>query len=175
MTTSCGFGSAPMPNTTSSSRRPTTPYNEPLKLSDPPRHGPCVRKDRAATARSLTHRYMDESQVLTSGERQESRWRLRVDVTSTRALLWIATVGRQVELRPEVHVFLYDRYWLLAQIHEKNGNVARARRLKRKAERHWRLSGYDGPPFAGALAMPVRRPGLRVRSTSVQRDSGDAA
>ena len=37
--------------------------NKPLKLPDPPRHGPCLRKARAAPARSLTERYTDLSKA----------------------------------------------------------------------------------------------------------------
>jgi len=90
-------------------------------------------------------------------------------------LLWVATAGRKRPLKPEVHLFFYDRYWRLSQHCERQGRDRRARRLLRKAMHHFELSGFDGPPFAAALAMPLPRPGLRGWAASQPGDSNDAA
>ena len=81
------------------------------------------------------------------------------------------------ELNPEIHLYLYDRYWRLARYHERRGNRQKARRLRAKAAEHYRHTGHDGPPFAVALAMPVPRPPLFTRAVATRRIPGpdDAA
>ena len=94
---------------------------------------------------------MSQSRVASEAE---SAWRLRADLLSTRALLWMAGAGRWGDVRPEVHLYLYDRYWRLSVHHERQGRPSRAAVLRAKAEKHYRESGHAGPPFAAALAMP---------------------
>ena len=88
----------------------------------------------------------------------EGPWRLRSDLIITNAMLWVAGAGRVGEPKPEVHLYLYDRYWRLAEYYEHNGNRKRAARLRNKAEAHYKRSGDTGPPFAAAIAMPRPRP-----------------
>jgi hypothetical protein len=89
-----------------------------------------------------------------------SVWKLRADLASARALLWVAGAGSRGEPTPEVHLYLYDRYWRLAQHHEHAGHARRAAALRRKAELHYAQSGHDGPPYAAALALPSTRPSV---------------
>ncbi len=107
----------------------------------------------------------------------ESAWGLRVDLLSTRVLLWVATAGRSGELRPEVHLYLYDRYRRLAVHHERRGRPSRAALLRAKADSHYRESGDDGPPFAAALAMPRPRAFTSIEAVGrqVKGDDDDAA
>jgi hypothetical protein len=117
---------------------------------------------------------MAQSRVTTESE---SAWRLRAELLSTRALLWVAGAGRWGEAKPEVHLYLYDRYWRLAMHYERQGRLSRAAVLRAKAEHHYRESGHDGPPFAAALAMP--RPkmfrSVEAVSQSPGSDDNDAA
>jgi hypothetical protein len=96
----------------------------------------------------------------------DSIWKLRADVVSTRALLWIAGAGRNGDPIPDVHLYLYDRYWRLAKHHEAAGHGRRAAQLRSRAVWHWRQAGNDGPPFAAAMAMP------RPESSSFTRALG---
>ena len=98
-----------------------------------------------------------------------SVWLLRADVASTRALLWIAGAARNSEPTPEVHLYLYDRNWRLAEHHERVGHKRRAATLRRRAETHYRQSGHDGPPYAAAMSLPLPRP--RVFTRAVASDS----
>ena len=41
-------------------------------------------------------------------------WRLTLDVLSARLLVWLVSLGRDVELTPEAHAYFYDRYTRLA-------------------------------------------------------------
>ena len=38
-----------------------------------------------------------------------SLWLLRIDLLSARLLVWVASVGGDAELRPEAHMFFFDR------------------------------------------------------------------
>ena len=89
---------------------------------------------------------------------EDGPWGLRSDLIITNAILWVAGAGRLGEPKPEVHLYLYDRYSRLAGYYERRGNRTRASRLRIKAEAHYRHSGHTGPPFAAAMAM------LRPRS-----------
>jgi hypothetical protein len=75
-------------------------------------------------------------------------------------LIRILAVGRLAEGKPEVCLFLADRYWRLADHHAFKGRQRAARRLRIKAERWYAAGGgEDPPPLAVAAAMPVpRRP-----------------
>jgi hypothetical protein len=89
-------------------------------------------------------------------------WWLRWDLLSAKALVWALTSGRDVELNSETHYFFYDRYRRLAEHHRLRGRWTLARRLGAKADEHYRATGYDGPPYAAAMAMPRPRSFTRV-------------
>jgi hypothetical protein len=79
---------------------------------------------------------------------------LRFDVVTAKILVWVASVGRDAELTSEAHLYFFDRYQRLANVHRRRGHSARARRLQAKADEHYRLGGGDGPPYAAAMGMP---------------------
>ena len=89
----------------------------------------------------------------------DSLWQLRFDVVWVLGLLSLASAGRKTEPKPEVHLYLGDRYWRLAEYHSKRRATQKAERLRAKAEHHLRMGGWDPLPPAAAMAMPVpRRP-----------------
>ena len=88
---------------------------------------------------------------------ERSPWRLRFDIGSTLALVWIANPTGRKPLNPDVHHYLADRYGLLARYHRNRGSRRRAARLERKAERHFDLGGGDPTRPAAAMAMPIPR------------------
>lgn len=106
-----------------------------------------------------------------------SPWRLRFDIGSTLALVWIANPSGRRLLNPEVHLYLADRYGWLARHHRVRGNTRRAARLERKAERHFALGGGDPLRPAAARAMPIPRPPTFVDAVAHHQpdDSDDAA
>jgi hypothetical protein len=84
---------------------------------------------------------------------------------SAKALVWVASVGRDAELTPEAHVYFFDRYSRLAGYHRARGRLQKAERLQAKAEEH-RTGGFpEGPPYAAAMAMP--RPSRFVRTNAI--------
>jgi hypothetical protein len=85
-----------------------------------------------------------------------SSWRIRYDLLSTRLLLALTIAGRQRELRPEVHEFLADRYWRLAEHWRRAGWRAHADSLAGKAAAHAEAAGDDLPP-AAAMGLPRQR------------------
>jgi hypothetical protein len=109
---------------------------------------------------------------------RESAWRLRWDLWSVQALLRLALVGRDAEARPEVHLFLADRYARLAACQSRRGRRRAAARLMLKSDAHLALGGGDdGLPYAAAMGMPRPRPSVFVNAMS-RRDvhgSDDAA
>jgi len=109
--------------------------------------------------------------VTTPPSPAQSHWALVVDLVSAKALVWAASVGRSVELKPEAHIYFFDRYSRLAEYHRARGRLQKARRFQRKADEHYRASGgFDGPPYAAAMGMP--RPQRFVRTSAVSRDAG---
>jgi hypothetical protein len=62
-----------------------------------------------------------------------SAWNLRLDLVSTRTLLWVATASGTGNVRREVHQYLSDRYQHLAVHHNACGRTRRAARLWTKA------------------------------------------
>jgi hypothetical protein len=103
-----------------------------------------------------------------------SAWQLRWDIVSTWALVRFVRPFGDRELRPEVHLFLAERYGRLAQHHRRAGRVGRALALERKAQEHLLLGGGDLPP-AVAMAMRVPRPMTQVSAISRFRDEPDDA
>ena len=94
-----------------------------------------------------------------------------MDVLSAKALVWIASVGRDAELTRDAHLYFADRYARLARIHRARGRAGRANALDRKAREHLEQAGWDGPPFAAAMALP--RPRQFVMTEAVSRTSLD--
>jgi len=86
--------------------------------------------------------------------RVPSTWQLRWDIASTWALVRFVSPFGDGSLRPEVNLFLADRYGRLAQHHRRAGHRHRAIELERKAREHFRQGGGDLPP-AVAMAMAV--------------------
>lgn len=82
-------------------------------------------------------------------------WSLQVDVAWGRALLAIATMERGAAVRPEVYLFLGDRYWRLARQHFISGRQKRAERLVRKARFYLKAGGGPEPPPLAAATMPI--------------------
>lgn len=98
----------------------------------------------------------------------DSLFSLIVDLWSAKALVWIASVGRDAELIPDVHVYFFDRYCRLAQYHRARGRMERAQRFEAKALDHYQSAGGDDePPYAAAMAMP--RPTRFIRTDAVSR------
>ena len=96
---------------------------------------------------------------------RESAWRLRHDILWAHALLWFARTARGGTPKPGVHLFLADRYGLLARYHSKQGHDRRARRLDELAAWHFK-QGYPGqPPLAAAGVMPI--PGAPIHTQAV--------
>ena len=95
---------------------------------------------------------------MAQGKIHESIFLLRADLITAKALVWIASVGRDADLTPQAHLYFFDRYKRLAEYHRGRGNETRARQLQAKAHEHYRLGGGgDGPPYAAAMGMPRPR------------------
>ena len=84
-----------------------------------------------------------------------SWWLLQTDVGWGRVLLSIATMRSGAEVRPEVYLFLGDRYWRLARRHFVRGRQASAQRLVRKARFYFKEGGGPEPPPLAAASMPI--------------------
>jgi len=82
---------------------------------------------------------------------QLSPLRLRLDLAWAKGLLWLVSSGRFATPKPEAHRFMFDRYWRLADHHERNGAARRAARLRTLAEYHYRAGGLDDLPLAVAV------------------------
>ena len=89
---------------------------------------------------------------------EPSPWKLRYDIGFVRTVIWFSGVASHAQPLTETHLLLYDRYWRLSVWHETHGRARRSEKLKTIALRHWEASGYDEPPPAVALAMPIPRP-----------------
>jgi hypothetical protein len=95
----------------------------------------------------------------------DSFWSLTLDLLSARALVWGVTLFHDADLRPEAHLYFFDRYCRLAEYHRAHGRLARAKRLQAKADHHYTAAGGDGPPYAAAMAMP--RPSRFVQTVAL--------
>jgi len=103
---------------------------------------------------------------------RDSLTRLTLDVASARVLVWIARVGRNGELTLQAHFYFFDRYQRLAECYWQRGNKARAQAMEEKAAEHSRYGGWDGPPFAAAMAMPRPRHWFTTDAVSRRRAGG---
>jgi hypothetical protein len=111
---------------------------------------------------------------MNSHRRTASIAALRADLMTARALVWMVSVGRDVELTAEAHLYFADRYLRLADWHRKKGHLRRARELQIKADEHSRLGG-DGPPYAAALGMPHPARWTRTNAVASRSWPDDAA
>jgi hypothetical protein len=109
------------------------------------------------------------SDMTTGKPRRDSAWSLSLDLWSAKVLIWLASVGRDAELTPEAHRFLFDRYQRLARCQEARGRRAKARRLQAKADQHYIPGRDDGPPYAAAVAMPRPRPSVWTDAVARRR------
>ena len=102
---------------------------------------------------------------------------LLIDLFTAKALVWIASVGRDHDLTVDAHRFFFDRYHRLAVYHRAHGRIRKAEHLQRTAERHRQAAGDDGPPYAAAMAMPRPRRFVQMHAVSHTRLDGpdDAA
>src|SRR6185436_6763273 len=85
----------------------------------------------------------------------------RADVAFGHGLRVLAS-GSLAEARPEICLFLADRYWRLADWHAGKRHERRAHRLRARGDRFWvEGGGQDPPPLAVAAAMPIpQRPSI---------------
>jgi hypothetical protein len=102
-------------------------------------------------------------------------WSLSLDLLSAKALVWLASWGRDAELTDDAHMYFFDRYSRLASHHRAHGRLAKARRFQAKAEEHFDMD--DGPPYAAAMAMPRPSRFVQTNAVSARRLDGpdDAA
>ena len=105
--------------------------------------------------------------MTTHNDERDSIPALRLDLMTAKALVWVASVGRDAELTSEAHIYFFDRYRRLAECHRRRGHTARARRLQAIADEHFALGGGDGPPYAAAMSMP--RPAQWVTTDAISR------
>lgn len=77
--------------------------------------------------------------------------------------LWLARwAGNETER--DVHFYVGDRYWQLAEHYKERGWLKTAMRLRLKAEYHLRLSGWNDTPPAVAVAFSVPRPRIFTKA-----------
>ena len=104
-----------------------------------------------------------------------SWWRLQADVAWGRVLLSIATMHEGAIIRPEIYLFLGDRYWRLARRHFLRGRQKGAERLVRKARLYFRQGGGPDPPPLAAASMPIPEAPSFTAAVGGRRGSDDAA
>jgi hypothetical protein len=78
-----------------------------------------------------------------------SWWCLQADVAWGRVLLSIATMHEGAAVRPEIYLFLGDRYWRLARRHFVRGRRRSAQRLVRTAGLYFRPGRRTGASAVG--------------------------
>jgi hypothetical protein len=104
-----------------------------------------------------------------------SLWRLRADLAWAHGLLWVASAGRDVEPRRNVHLYLADRYGRLSDLYAKRGLAWKAKRFGMKSEWHYRAAGPDNPPRAAAIAMPAPSGPVRTDAIGAEHEPEDVA
>ena len=95
--------------------------------------------------------------------------RLIADILSIKIM--VGMFGRNGELL-DSHLFFYDRYSELADLHRRNGRFFEADRLAALAEAHYQAApgdDDDDPQDAAAMAMPVPKPSLMTNAVSTTR------
>ena len=91
---------------------------------------------------------------------------LLIDILSMK--VFVELLGRNGELL-DSHLFFFDRYSDLADLHRMKGRTRRADRLAAIAEAHYRAAPDDEPPEAVGMAMPVPRPRLKTDVGTTRR------
>jgi hypothetical protein len=109
----------------------------------------------------------------TRKQQVDSYWSLLLDLWSARALVWVATVGRDADLTPEAHDYFFDRYRRLAEYHRAHRRLGKATRLQARADEHYQAGRGGGPPYAAAMAMP--RPSRITHTTAVSSNRPDGS
>ena len=89
--------------------------------------------------------------------KQISVLKLRYDVFWAPFDFWLARIAGG-DWDREVHLYVGDRYWRLADLCEKRGSIETANRYRLRAEHHLLLGGWNDTPPAVAMAMEVPRP-----------------
>lgn len=97
-------------------------------------------------------------------------WLLSLDLMSAKALVWIASWGKEHELTVEAHRYFHDRYCRLAQHYREQGQPTKAAQYQVEADGH-DPGGGQGPPYAAAMAMP--RPARFVQTNAVSESRLD--
>lgn len=93
-----------------------------------------------------------------------SRACLLADIWSVKLLVWL--LGENGELL-DSHLFLFDRYSQLAELHRRRGQVTKAERCSTLAEDHYAAAPDDDPePEAVAMAMPKSPPPQKTNAVS---------
>ena len=69
------------------------------------------------------------------------------------------------------HLFFYDRYSHLAELHRLEGRIAKAERFAAIAEAFYTLAPDDDEPpkKVAAMAMPIPRPPVNTNAVSTTR------
>ena len=98
--------------------------------------------------------------------------RLQADVAWGRALLSIVTMHEGAVVRPDVYLFLGDRYWRLARRHFVGGRQKSAERLVRKARFYFKAGGGPEPPPLAAASMPIPETPSFTAASERARGSG---
>ena len=104
-------------------------------------------------------------------------WRLRWDVATTRAILFVCDPLHLKPVNPDLRLYLVDRYRRLAVGFARQGKPRKARRCHEKALHHFQLWGGPDPPPAVAIALPIPRPPIFVDAVgqAVKRGGKEAA
>ena len=99
--------------------------------------------------------------------------RLRARLVWVRVFLWIASAGRSVEVKPEVHLYLADVHFRLASEYDSIGRRMKARRHRAIANRHAELGPPPDLPPAVAVAMAVPREPIFTDARGTRFDPPD--
>jgi hypothetical protein len=103
---------------------------------------------------------------MTSAPKLEPVWRLRTDLASAKLRIWVSSLGRDAHLSPETHLYLATRYDQLSHHYIAKRRYPKARQFARLAREHYLAGGWDGPPYAAALALPVPERWVIVEAVS---------
>ena len=102
--------------------------------------------------------------------------RLRIELLSARALLWLASAGRDVELKPETSLYLADLHFRVAAAYKDGRKFVLSRRYRTLANKYAAAGPPQPPRPAAAMAMPIPTnfTFTDARGTVVDYDSDDA-
>jgi hypothetical protein len=103
--------------------------------------------------------------------------RLQWQLACARVLVWIATATSASEPTPQVHWYLADLHFKLADEYEKSRRRKAARRHRRIANEHAIAGPPPEPRPAAALAMPVPQAPIftDARGTPFEPEPDDVA